>query len=279
MASRHVATAILVAVASALHGQPPGEKPSFEVASVKPAPPPDGTPQTRVNVRGGPGTDSPGQFTCQNCGLALLVTQAYGLNRIRLSGPDWIYSTRFHVAAKIPEGTTREQFPLMLQNLLADRFKLTAHFEKKEMQAYELTVAKGGPKMKPSSEDSAVPPTPPADQPRFFTSKIDTGKTTMESLASTLATPLGAPVQDATGLKGRYDVTLFWVGTRAVMGRGRAGGFPSPDGNVPPPGPDPDRGPDIFDAVRTQLGLELKQKKGPVDILVIDHAEKVPTEN
>lgn len=258
----------------------------FEVAAVKPAPPPpDGIPGPR-DMRGGPGTEDRGQFTCLNCPLVLLVMRAYGLDRIRVSGPDWVRTTRFDIAAKIPSETQKlppaegdEQFKLMLQNLLAERFKLAAHFEKKQMELYELTVAKGGPKMTQSSDDPTVPAKPPpeASRPTFYTTTFPTGKRTMAMLAQTLSMPLNAPVVDATGLEGTFDVTLFFRGTRAV--RGGASRLAS-DRNTPlGTGDRPLPGPDIFEAVREQLGLELERKKGPVDILVIDHAEKVPTEN
>jgi uncharacterized protein (TIGR03435 family) len=204
--------------------------------------------------------------------------KAYGIDRDRISAPGWMDTTRFNVAATIPAGTTPEQFKLMLQNLLADRFKLAVHLDKKEMQIYELTVAKNGPKMKTSVDDPAVEPAMP-ERPRLFTNKMQAGKVTMEEFAQSLSSAMRQTVLDATGLKGKYDAGLYWIGTGAGMGRGRDGGFPSPDGNAPPQVADPARGPDIFDALRTQLGLELKQKKGPVDIVVIDHAEKVPTEN
>ncbi len=273
-----MAAVVLLAAASGIRGQISGGQPSFEVASVKPAPPPDGTPQTRIDVHGGPGTDDPGRFTAQSFDLTRLVMKAYGIDRDRLSAPGWMDTTRFNIAATIPPGTTPERFKQMLQNLLADRFKLAVHFDKKEMQIYELTVAKNGPKMKPSVDDPAVEPAMP-DRPRLFTNKMQAGKVTMEEFAHSLSIAVRQTVVDATGLKGRYDAGLFWVGTAAVAGRGRDGGLPSPDGNAPPQVADPARGPDIFDALRTQLGLELKQKKGPVDIVVIDHAEKVPTEN
>lgn len=259
---------------------------NFEVAAVKPTlPRPDGTPGPR-DMRGGPGTEDPAQFTCLNCPLVLLVMRAYGLDRIRVSGPDWVKTTRFDIAAKIPSETQKlppaegnKQLKLMLQSLLAERFKLAAHFEKRQMQLYELTVAKGGPKMTPSSDDPdvAAKPPPEASRPTFYTTKFGTGKRTMAMLAQTLSTPLNAPVVDATGLEGTFDVTLFFRGTQAV--RGGASSLAS-DGNTPlGTGDRPMQGPDIFEAVREQLGLELKQKKGPVDVLVIDHAEKVPTEN
>ncbi len=91
----------------------------------------------RISARGGPGTNDPGLFQCENCGLSGLVTKAFGIQDFQLSGPDWMQSIRFNVSAKVPMGTTKEQFQLMLQNLLAERFNLSFHRDQKQMQRYE----------------------------------------------------------------------------------------------------------------------------------------------
>lgn len=250
---------------------------SFEVASIKPSPPPDRERGMRVGVSGGPGTADPGRYTTQNLDLANLITIAWGILPYRLSAPDWLHEARFDLAATLPAGATREQFQLMLQNLLKDRFKLTVHNDKKEMQAYELTVAKNGPKL----QTSPVDPTPdppmtrsppslgpdgfpvlPAGRARASTTMNGKARTrfadaSMEDLVENLSVQLGQPVTDSTGLKGKYDFTLSWV-------RG---------------GPDADSGPTLFGAVQDQLGLKLTSTKAPVDILVVDHIEKTPTEN
>jgi uncharacterized protein (TIGR03435 family) len=173
----------------------------------------------------------------------------------------------------------------MLQNLLAERFKLTFHREKKEVQAYDLVVAKNGPKLKespttqPSSDDDPEKPVsastanrdengfpilPPGRQPMMMAIKGGYavqrfGDESMENFAEALAGQLRHPVSDATGLKGKYDFTLNWI----------MGGALSPENT----------GPTLFTALQQQLGLRLESKKGTVDVLVVDHIEKSPTEN
>ena len=269
---------IAIFIASIAYAQTP----QFEVASVKPSAP------DRYNgngMSGGPGTKDPGLFTCDNARLVDLVLIAYDLPWHRFSGPAWMNTTRFDISARIPEGTTKEQFKLMQQNLLLERFKMTFHHEQKELPAYDLVVAKNGPKMKeaepPPPEDpdapkpAAAPPSrkldkdgfpilPPGrqwntdmDGPRWVQRFTDAS---MENFAGYLANMLGQPVNDATGLKGKYDFILKWIEDR---------GRPSAD----------DSGPNIFEALQAQLGLKLESKKAMVDVLVVDHIEKTPTEN
>jgi uncharacterized protein (TIGR03435 family) len=238
----------------------------------------------RVGSRGGPGTEDPSLFTCDNCGLYGLIFQAFDIQNYQLSAPDWMQSARFNVSAKIPEGTTKEQFRLMLRNLLVDRFSLKFHFEKKETQAYDLVVAKNGPKLKESEgapdPDESVkrqpggskidadgfPVLPPGRVP--MTIVLGGGhvtvrhvEETMERLAGTLSGQVHHPVTDATGLKGKYDFDLNYITDSAA------------------PSTIEDAGPNIFRALQEQLGLKLEAKKTMVDILVVDHIEKSPTEN
>src|ERR1039457_5492305 len=110
----------------------------------------------RVRMSGGPGTPDPGQLTYTNVSLKNILTNAYNVKGYQLSGPKWLDSERFDITAKIPMGATKEQFQLMLQNLLAERFKLTLHHETKELPMYALVVGKGGSKLKESVEDDAA---------------------------------------------------------------------------------------------------------------------------
>src|SRR5437868_2950308 len=113
--------------------------PTFEVASIKPsAPITDGRIMTRI--RGGPGTPDPGQFTCTNVTIKLLMINAYNVKGYQIAGPDWMDSERFDITAKISPDTTKEQFQQMLQNLLKERFHLTLHHQNKEMPMYALVV-------------------------------------------------------------------------------------------------------------------------------------------
>ena len=171
-------------------------------------------------------------------------------------------SERFTVNARVPVGTTVEQLRLMQQNLLAERFKLTYHREDKEMTRWELVVAKGGPKLKasvgePTGREPGATITPDGNVSAQYVDQ------SMAELAGILSKQIHMPVTDITGLTGKFDFTLTWAVDRGV----------------PSPASDADSGPTIFNALQTQLGLKLEQKKGIVDRLVIDHAEKVPTGN
>ena len=237
----------------------------------------------RVSHRGGPGSPDPGMWSTENWNLSNLVTYAYGIERYQYSGPSWMDEARFDVQAKVPSGATKEDLKLMVQDLLKERFGLQFHREKKEMPVFELTVAKGGPKLKESVEeapkDSAAPPAPSGplklaadgypDLGKNFTMAWMNGrarwqdpKGTMAGFASMLAGQLSRPVFDATGLKGTYQMSLFW----AAESRG-----PNADEAEP--------GPTIYVAIQEQLGLKLEQKQGTVEMLIVDKAEKVPTEN
>ena len=272
---------------------------TFDVASVKPSPPMEGTGMHSMGCNGGPGTQSPGQYTCSNATLNMMVLQAFGLKPYQLSSA-LTDGAKFDVAAKIPPGATKEQVRTMLQSLLAERFKLAYHYEKKEMQVYDLVVGKGGVKMKESPPEpppaadgapSAPPPPPgrmttgPDGLPVFPTRRnmasmymgrdgvrrITVTDATMERVVSTLSSQLGQPVTDSTGLKGTYDFTLTFAADTAALSTS------TPDGAAP--GATEIDAPPILVAVQEQLGLKLEAKKGPVDVLVIDHAEKMPTEN
>jgi len=283
---------VIVLAAMPLAAQTPDGQPAFEVASVKLGKP-LGPLGRRFEVSGGPGTSDPGLYSCQNCALIMLVTRAYGLNAGHpSSAPGWMEDQRFDVAAKMPPGTTQEQFSLMLRNLLAERFKLAVHHENRETQVYNLVVAKNGPKLKewappPVNDANDAPkdgaPAPgqslplKKDQDGFpvippgsgITVAIGPGHARLRldnestaKFAETIGGMLGRPVIDATGLNGRYDFLLSWAPEQR-------GALPSAD----------DSGPTLEGAIQSQLGLRLESKKGMVDVLVIDHAEKVPTGN
>ena len=240
----------------------------FEVTSVKPA-----SPDARgVRCTGGPGTSDPGTLTCQNYSLSFLVMMAYDLRSFQLTAPSWMDTARYDVVAKIPPGTDARQFGLMQQRLLAERFGLQAHFEKKDATVYELTVAKGGSRLKESEDQASEKPAaawkpPPSGPPRRTRALMKRQGDSIADLANLLSNQLGQPVTDATGLGGRYDYELSFV----MEPGGRAAG-PALNG-------DPESGINLMDAVRDQLGLRLEKKKGQTEVLVVDHAEKTPTDN
>lgn len=264
-------------------------KPEFEVASIKPSPPYLPGVGFAVACRGGPETSDPGLFICENYSHLNMVLHAYGIEYYQLSAPDWMLTTRFDLRATVPEGATKEQFRLMLQNLLADRFKLKVHHESRDIQRYELRVAKGGPKFKESKPGSAkdgaaAAPAPlKADKNGYpmlrggMTMAIIRDKArahwpemTMEMLAAQLSGQLG-PIIDATGLAGKYDIDLYWSAVNSLHASA-----PGADPTVPASDPS---GPTLQQALQDQLGLHLESKKGPVDFLVVDHMEEVPTAN
>jgi uncharacterized protein (TIGR03435 family) len=305
----------------AAYAQTSNGQPSFDVASIRAGPPIGSGGPMMIGMSGGPGTPDPGRFECHSCNLSMLMTRAYDVAGYQISIPGSLKDAIFEINARVPAGATKDEFRLMLQNLLADRFKLKIHREKKEMQIYELVVAKGGPKMKESDPESSADPAkdespnaPPPPPPPGGRGPLPTGKDgfpvlpkarpgrpmmffglgrarlqanteSMTEFAKTLADLVGKPVTDATGLTAKYDFTLTWDGAGGP-GRGMPAVPPPPSaggavatGNAPLAGAtDAEVQPTIFAAVQ-ELGLKLEQKKGLVDVVVVDHAEKVPTEN
>jgi uncharacterized protein (TIGR03435 family) len=304
--------------------------PSFEVATIKPAAPPATSMgpgggmriAMRMGARGGPGTADPGQITYSGMPMKDLLVNAYGVKTYQVSGPSWMDTERFDIVAKVPPGASKDDVKLMLQNLLAERFKLTLHREKKDLPMYALVVAKNGPKMKesppddPDAKDDSAPLDPAAaaanrqkaiesamramgrggDMPQLppgagrgtsmmmmnGRARMTSPKQTMAQFAEWLVRQLDRPVVDQTGLTKKYDLALDYA-PESVGGRGPMGGMLPP----PPPGgeggapaePDAQAAPSLFSALQEQLGLRLEQKKGPVDMLVVDRLEKTPTEN
>jgi uncharacterized protein (TIGR03435 family) len=274
-----------------IYGQAPATE-KFEVASVKRAAPPAVGQGTEV--RGGPGTSDPGQITFTRIFLSQVFRRAFGsVWDFQLQGPSWLETEMYTINAKIPPGTTQEQFRLMLQNLLVERFGLKFHREQKSFPAYELVVANGGPKLKESEPGAAASPeqasrTPPkldkdgfpmlppgVDSLQSLTNGRNrvTMRTTMPQFAGQLERDTGRPVTDKTELTGKYDLKLDYSteglgGQRWVALAARAvAGSPN------------DGGPTLFNALQQQLGLKLEDRKEPFDVIVIDHVEKVPTED
>ena len=132
------------------------ERPEFEAASVKPASPKVSSfggsrlIELRLRLSGGPGTSNPGLVRCVSCTLSDLILKAYDIDEYQVSGPGWL-DTPLDVSARLPAGATQEQYRLMLQDLLAKRFKLAFHREKKDVPGYALAVGKGGPRLKETS--------------------------------------------------------------------------------------------------------------------------------
>lgn len=241
-------------------------------------------------MKGGPGSGDPGQLTWTNLGMRTILLRAYGIQNYQLTAPKWVDDARFDIAAKIPAGATSEQFRAMLRNLLKERFKLEAREEVKEMPIYALLVAKGGSKLKESTQtappetpvtapepgrrvhlENGFPPLPPGPG---MTALILNGNWRLSAQAQTpaqltefLSTQLDRGVVDQTELKGLYDFHLSFM-PENMLARMPVGGEPRPDAPV-----------DLFTALGQQLGLRLEPRKGPVKILLVDAMEKTPTEN
>jgi len=299
-----------------VYAQPVDKTLTFDAASVKPATPP--TPDGRGMIMmqgpsGGPGTKDPGRIRYPNVSMKNLLMTAYDVKNFQIVGPAWLDTERFDIDATMPPDTTKERFHAMLQNLLAERFKLVVHRDTKELPMYSLTVAKGGPKMQVSAEVPApkdgadpAPPLPLPMQPKIGAdgfpilpprppgspigmiimngrARMIGQQNSMQELAERLTNLTNRPVTDATALKAKYDFTLTF----------QPEGLNGPMGPMPPPpagggglngaptggAPELDALPDIFGAVQAQLGLRLEAKKGPVAMIVVDHADKTPTAN
>jgi len=277
-------------VCLAARGQTP--KPAFEAASIKP-PTPLGPLGMRSDVHGGPGTPDPGMYSCQNCPVYWLVSGAYNIRiQTLFSGPDWLHEVRFDFSAKIPAGATKETFRLMLQNLLAERFKMAVHREKKQMQVYELTVAKNGPKFKESvpkdapNKDDGPPQKIKTDGDGFPIltpgmtmaaipghARFGAQNQPMDWLIDMLSGQLASPITDATGLTGKYDFLVSWAF------EDHSSSTPPPIGGAPPAAEFEQYLPALISSVQSQLGLKLTAKKGLAEVLVVDHIEKSPTGN
>jgi uncharacterized protein (TIGR03435 family) len=320
---------LIVFAACAAFGQTAAAPLQFEVASIKPSPPISGG-MIRIGMTGGPGSPSPETINCFNYSLKQLVIAAYGVKDYQVTGPDWIASERFDITAKVPAKATRADVQVMWQALLADRFKMTIHHDKKDVPMYALVVAKNGPRLPPAKEDDpAAPGTTPGTTPgtnpgaapmperaivvggvpaaqsgqmSFSMGKSPAGgrgsglqmrpghiyakKTNMLAFTTVLGSMGGVdrPIVDMTGLTGNYEVTLDW--TPDPNGRSMLAGLGI---SLPASTPRVDSGADgaaadspnatIFTALQEMLGLKLEPRKSAVDVIAIDHVEKVATEN
>ncbi len=254
----------------------------------------------RVGMRGGPGTGDPTHVSFTNVNLTMLVSQSFDVQNFQVSGPPWLETARFDIEARIPAGATKADFRMMLQNLLAERFKMVHHKESKEQSVYALVVMKGGPKLResakvdPAAEKDAPPPQGPPPMGKdgrpmmpkggrgmmvMFGPKglhLQAGRSSMEQFAAMLSNQLGRPVLDMTGLKGEYDYELDFS-PEGLPGLRGMPAMPPPGGAGGDSGPS-EGGVTLFTAIQ-DLGLKLDSRKAPVDQIVVDSAEKAPTEN
>jgi len=231
--------------------------PSFEVATIKPSKP--DAPGKMFRVQGD-------RFSTLNTTLADLIKMAYNVQDKQILGaPDWVFADKYDIAAQpdVPGAPNQDQLKLMVKKLLADRFQLKFHNDKKELSAYVLTVAKGGPKMKKNDSD------PNGLGGRFFRGLgvLTFTNSTMADFCDLMqAAVLDRPVVDQTNLPGKWDFLLKWTPDESQFG---GMGI-----KVPPPSDAADAPPPLFTAIQEQIGLKLEAGKAQVPVMVIDHVDK-----
>jgi uncharacterized protein (TIGR03435 family) len=224
-----------------------GPRLAFDVASIKPhlLTPGPFRSSTQVDPQG---------IRYSNVTLKSAIAQAYSVASYQIiGGPEWLASERYDILAKAVAPAPKPQLMLMLRTLLEERFGLRLHQETRELPIYALVVEKGGPKIRPV-EDTGSTELGGGDDHQLAARQVS-----MEVLARTFSRQFGRQVIDLTGLHGVFDFNLDFAPDDAA---------PSNDGLAP----------SIFTAVQEQLGLRLEARKGPVEVVVIDHAEK-PSQN
>lgn len=222
-------------------GQSTNEHLRFEVASIKQR---TDTGAQRAGIE-----DTPNLVRIENLTLRGVIKMAYGVTDFQLVVPDWTTRTRFDIQGKPPAGYTKENLRPLLRNLLADRFKLVTHNERREVTGFTLRIASGGHKLPAAAGESG-----------YFTARaglISGPNRTIADLVSQLISAVGGPVDDQTGLTGRYNLNLEWT----------------PDGGAAAPELS------IFTALREQMGLRLEASKVTTDVVVVDRIERTPTED
>ncbi len=254
-------------------------RPTFDVVSIKPNH--GGTEQFRAMM-------DTGRFKADNATLKFVLEFAYHMKDSQVSGlPGWAGSEHYDIDAKQDDSAVGaqpklirdeegQQLRLMLQSMLADRFKLALHHETKDLPLYALVVAKNGPKLheSPQAPEDAAPAGPPTSNGPSSRGNIrmtGRGELVLDTMgldmfAEALSQQLGRLVVNKTGLTGKYDFTLKWTPDE---GQGPMGG-PAGDGAPPPDA----SGPSIFTALEEQIGLKLDSQKGPTDTIVIEHVER-----
>jgi uncharacterized protein (TIGR03435 family) len=234
------------------------EAPAFEVASIKPSQtqsaqnqPGRGLAALREDIN----TD-PGRLSMMNVTLSTAARWAYKLGVYEISGPEWISTLRFDIAAKAPAPVPEEQLRVMLQSLLKERFKLEAHRESRQLSGYALVVGKSGTKLKPVEGGGEGSMTGVAMM-------FEGHKMPLSRLADIVSSALRTPVRDMTKLEGFYD---FKVDLRPYL-------------TGLQPGEQLDLVSVATTALDAELGLRLEARKFPTEVLVVDRAEKTPTDN
>lgn len=261
MMTRGIVGASLIGFTSyAAFGQAPAADPAFDVASVKAS--------KMADVEAAKGRDiiqtSPDTLTMRIVNLVACLEWAYDVKDYQISGPTWLGSDRYDIVAKAAGPTSDAQMKLMLRTLLADRFKLTFHRERKDVPVYALIQGKNPPNLRPSGDN-------PGTGIKVTGNNATFQRVSMALLADMLTKQMDRPVLDMTGLAGFYDLTVD------LSASSEAGG---PDKEASPMvSAKMMLGRSLLPVVQEQLGMKVEGRKLPADVLVIDHAERVPTEN
>jgi uncharacterized protein (TIGR03435 family) len=224
----------------------------FDLATVKPN---KSGGITTITGRGGSIRPSPGQIAMENVTLWKALGFAYGIGEDKdyaITGPAWLKTERYDIVAKLPPNTTWEQRLRMFQALLAERFKMAVHRETRELPVYAMVPAKEGFKLREVEMGHGG----------FSAGRgqIKAQKMPLAMFAERLSQIVDRPVLDETGIKGAFDFTVEFTPEDATPG-------------------DAASGPSIFTAIQQQLGLKLEARKGSVEVLVVDRADRVPIEN
>jgi uncharacterized protein (TIGR03435 family) len=232
-------------------------RPAFAVASVKPT---DLSLGQQIDMRALPG----GTITATAVTLKFLITVAYGVQAVQVSGgPGWLDTAKFDILAKPADGVKLQALP-MLQSLLEDRFNLAIRREARELSVYELKLAKPVGPLGPNLKESAIPKCPveptqvgtiPCGGFVLYPGRLSGNRVLLSALTKPLSGIVDRPVADKTGLTQYFDVTLEWAQDNSNTGL-----------------------PSIYTALQEQLGLKLEAAKEPTEMLVVEHAEK-PSEN
>ena len=223
--------------------------PTFEVATVKPAP-----PQADPNT-GGWSYPGGGRFVATHLPLTMLLQLAYGVDKSLIANkPGWLENDLFDIEAKAEDGIrlSREELKPRLQDLLRQRFHLVAHMETRQSRGYALVVAKGGPHLTPTKATHF-----PGFRINLSSGHMQGENWSMAQLAGYLTPAAGFPVVDQTGIAGSYDIAFSYAPK------------PDSDGNLPA----------LEEALREATGLLLKPQMIPAETLVIDSVDKIPTTN
>lgn len=219
------------------------QAPVFEAASIKSLPP-EALGHVHMN-------SDRNIINYMSAGLKDMISEAYGIGKDRISGPAWLDSEMYAVNARIPDGASAKQIPEMLQALLRDRFGVVIHRESRETAVLALVVAKGGPKMKPI--DNATGCNSHGDA----NGTVLACQSGISSLLNVLSRNMRRPVIDATGLTGAFEINMQWERDA----------------------PDDAPGTSLLEALPKQIGLRLEAQKAPMEFIVVDAANRIPTAN